>query len=420
MELELEIEKLVHGRAGLARHEGRVVFVDRVAPGDRVRAKVVRNNERYLEAELIELLEAGEARCESPCPIVDRCGGCPWQQVSYPRQLEAKRSAVIDSLERIAGIDNPEVAPVVSSPEIFGYRNRLKLRFEAGKLGFYRARSNSLVPVPDCLLAETRVREALAAAESFTASLSTNVTRVEIASRGLLPGVLLAVNSRGRLRRSDAHRVRETIERDDNPIAGVVMWGRGWRRHWGESARSHTVDGQGTVVTQSGGSFGQVNEKANLALVAAVAEYARGSRSVLEIYAGAGNFSLPLARCCGRVTAVEAYPQAVEAAKVSARKLGLGNLDIIERSARDFLHAYTGTAPELLLVDPPRNGLSDCAEAAARLKAPKLAYVSCNPATLARDLRSFIDHGYRFKQALTFDMFPHTFHVESFCSLELT
>ncbi|HYC00034.1 MAG TPA: 23S rRNA (uracil(1939)-C(5))-methyltransferase RlmD [Candidatus Limnocylindrales bacterium] len=421
VELDLTIESLAFGGAGVARSgDGRVVFVEGVAPGDRVRAQVTADQGSYLQARTLDVLEPGPSRVAPPCPIVEQCGGCPWQQVDYAAQLAAKKRAVVDALERIGAIHEPPVREVLPSPELFGYRNRLSLRFQDARIGFYQARTNRLVPVADCLLAEEPIRAALPQIEAFVASLATRVMRVEIATRGRLPGLVLAIQSGGRLRHGDTVAAQRVVDEHANPIRGVVMQGRGWRRQWGDVRRVFTV-AEGVDVELPGASFGQVNTKGNLLLVEKTVQAALPApgASVLELYAGAGNFSLALARRSGRLTAVDEDRTAVETGRASARAAGLANVRFVAARAGDYLEK-AAVRPDVLVVDPPRSGLTDAAAPCARLGAPRWVYVSCNPTTLARDLRIAAEHGYRLKEACPIDMFPHTFHVETVCTLELT
>ncbi len=421
-ELELSIETLSYGRAAIAHaDDGRVVFVEGGAPGDRVRARITRTHARHLEAEVTEILEAGESRTTPPCPIVGECGGCPWQHVAPETQLAAKRQAVIDSFERIAGVAAPPVEPIEASPSLFGYRNRLKLRVENGRLGFYRAQTNALVPVEDCLLAEDRVREALPVAEALVSGLSTRVTRAEIASRGERPGLVLALNAAGRLRRADSLAIRAFVEERRGGFRGVYLHGRGWNRSWGDTTRVMTV-ADSMEVLLPGASFGQVNTLANLALVADVAAQVNnppGPR-VLELYAGSGNFTLAVAGLAGRISAVDEDASAVEAGRMAAKTQGLRNVGFHQARAEAFLESYDGRAPDVILVDPPRGGLASAAGRIAAMRPQRIVYVSCNPATLARDAKVFVGEGYTLRRARPFDLFPHTFHVETVATFELT
>jgi 23S rRNA (uracil1939-C5)-methyltransferase len=420
VEVEVSIESLAYGGAAVARHEGRVLFVAGGAPGDRLRVKVTTDHGSWAEAEIVAMVEAGPSRVEPPCPIVSECGGCPWQHVDYATQLASKEKAVLDAFTRIAGLSEVPLAPILPSRDIFGYRNRLSLRFENGRIGFYQARTNRLVPVPDCLLAEDRVRSALPVVERFLAGLTTRVMRVEIASRGILSGVSVAVQSAGRLRHGDTLAAHEMIEDRSSAVKGLVMHGRGWKRVWGDPRRRFEV-APGVPVDFPGASFGQVNTAANLDLVRLVVERCteKPPARLVELYAGAGNFSFALAARSGRVLAVDADESAVEAGRAAARDAGLRNLRFAAARAEDWL-AEGKEDVDVLLVDPPRSGLANAATAAALLRAARLVYVSCNPTTLARDVRVMSEHGYRVIDVAPIDLFPQTFHVETVCTLQLT
>jgi 23S rRNA (uracil1939-C5)-methyltransferase len=198
------------------------------------------------------------------------------------------------------------------------------------------------------------------------------------------------------------------------------MHGRGWSRTWGDATRRFEV-APGLVVDFPAVSFGQVNTRANLDLVRIVVEQstARPPARLVELYAGAGNFSFAVARRAGRVLAVDADESAVEAGRAAARAAGLRNLRFAASTAEAWL-ANVERDVDALLLDPPRAGLGGCAEAASSLGAATVVYVSCNPTTLARDVRAFVKAGYRVANVAPIDLFPQTFHVETVCTLELT
>jgi 23S rRNA (uracil1939-C5)-methyltransferase len=426
-EMIVDIESLSYGRAGVGRVDGKVLFVEHTAPGDRVRVDVTRDRGSFLEARVLEVLAPSAERVSPPCALVGTCGGCSWQHVEYTRQLDAKRRNVADALKRIGGFSDVAVSAVTPSPEIFGYRNRLKLRFENGRLGFYSAHSHSLVPIDDCMIASERVRAALPRVESRAVSLETRPVRVEIADRGEIPGVVVAINCQGRLRRADARRARAAIENDGSAAAvgGIVMWGRGWRREWGDTTRRHPVPADTTEieVETRGSSFGQVNTGANRLLVdsAVALVAAKETDHVVDLYAGAGNFALPLAARAGSVTAVENDTASVLAGRESAARLGLAELSFAEATVESWLdRAAKQRPPDRVIVNPPRSGLAGTAERIADLQAAVVVYVSCNPATLARDLRTLAERGYAVADVMPFDLFPHTFHVETVCRTRLT
>jgi 23S rRNA (uracil1939-C5)-methyltransferase len=255
------------------------------------------------------------------------------------------------------------------------------------------------------------------------------VLRVEIASRGKLSGVVVALNSEGRLRRADVHRVREFLAVSGNLVRGVVMWGRGWRRSWGDTRRRHTTAG-GLTAETIGTAFGQVNTPANHLLVDRVlaAVRPRSNDTVLDLYAGAGNFTLPLAAHVRQVVAVESDRDSCEAGRRSCDYHRITNAVFFESRVESFLAAGAAEgvaktlprSPDVVVANPPRNGLGEAAASIARLRAPRLVYVSCDPTTLARDLRIFSEAGYRLNSATPVDLFPHTFHVETVCDVELT
>jgi 23S rRNA (uracil1939-C5)-methyltransferase len=420
-QLTVRIDSLSYGRAAVGRVDGKVVFVEGAAPGDLVRAEVTGDKGRYLEASVSEVLEPGASRVEPPCPLVGRCGGCPWQHVDYQAQLEAKRDAVVDALERIAGLENPPVDPAEPSPRQFEYRNRLKLRFSKGRLGFYSARTHDVVPIPDCMIAEPRVREAIPSVETFVATLETRAVRVEIAARGELGGVVVAINSEGRLRKADVHRCKDFLAQRKNPVKGLVMWGRGWDRAWGDTRRRYAATKDVAWETQ-GAAFGQINTEANRRLVQKVLGTAdpRAKDTVLDLYAGAGNYALALARLVRRVVAIESDTDAVEAGRRSAEHLGLENLEFVGTRVEKYLTRDDRLAPDVIIANPPRSGLGNATDAISDLKAKRVVYVSCNPTTLARDVRVFLSKGYEVEKVSPIDLFPNTFHVESVCRLVLT
>ncbi|HET9063506.1 MAG TPA: TRAM domain-containing protein, partial [Candidatus Binatia bacterium] len=179
--VELEITALAYEGAAVARQDGRVVFVDGGAPGDRVVAEILRQRRNLAEARVVEVLRPGPSRVPPPCPVADRCGGCDWQHVEYSAQLEAKRQIVRDALERNAKIVDPDVSPVSPSPATLGYRNRIRLHVDEHRLCYYERRTRRAVVITDCLIAEDRIRAALPSIAALVRSLATSVREVEIA-----------------------------------------------------------------------------------------------------------------------------------------------------------------------------------------------------------------------------------------------
>jgi 23S rRNA (uracil1939-C5)-methyltransferase len=419
--IELEVTSLAYEGAAVARHDGCVVFVDGGAPGDRVLAEVLRQRKNLLEARVVEVLRPGPGRTEPPCPVANRCGGCDWQHVEYGAQLEAKRRIVIDALERNAKIRDAEVDVVAPSPATFGYRNRIRLHVEDRRLCYYERRSRNPVGITDCLIAEERIRGALGPVAALVRALSTTVREVEIASRGDLAGVVVSLQCTGRLHGVDVRRVLGEIAQPAGPIAGVTMFGPRWHRVWGDMRRRLDAGAPTLPVDLIDTAFGQVNTAANRVLVQRVLEVAalRGQESVWDLYAGAGNLSLPLAGGAAEVVAVEHDVAAVAAGRAAATEHGIKNVSFHALTVEDHL-ARVPAVPDLIVLNPPRAGVGDHAEAIAKRRAPRLVYVSCNPPTLARDAAVFVTHGYRLARAFPIDLFPQTCRVETVCELLLT
>ena len=429
----LTIEKLVHGGRGLARLEGAPVFVAGALAGERVEAVVTAVRKGYLEAALARVTAPSPDRIEAPCPLVATCGGCQIQHLAYRAQLEAKRAIAVESLRRLGGLA-ADVPPVTPSPDVFGYRVRadLKVGTMGGKrvLGFHAARSRTVVPVPACPVLHPRLQAALGPLSDLvarrTASISGRKTastsgrgnrglagleEVEIQTTGAGPDLVIVFRMRALDRRTLGAIGREL--RGALPLRGLVAYDQ--RRHrWvgGGDAIEERIDGIDCRVSDR--TFLQINPGVNAALVSAVVEWAElsGRERVVDLYAGFGNFSLPLARRARLVTAVESSPSAVADARFNARASGVG-LRVASSPVESWTPEADEGSPDLVVVDPPRAGLTQAAlDRVVALAPPKILYVSCEPATLARDAGRLARAGYRLARIQGFDMFPHTAHVE--------
>ncbi len=441
--ITLVIEKLVHGGRGLARLEGAPVFVGGALEGERVEAVVTAVRKGYLEAALMRVVAPSPDRIEAPCPLVATCGGCQIQHLAYRAQLEAKRAIAVESLRRLGGLA-ADVPPVTPSPEVFGYRVRadLKVGTMGGKrvLGFHAARSRTVVPVAACPVLHPRLQAALGPLSDLvarrTASISGRRTasisgrgnpglagleEVEIQTTGSGPDLVIVLRMRALDRRALGAIGREL--RGALPLRGLVAYDQRHHR-WvgGDDALEERIDaGPRSCVTLDGidcrvsdRTFLQINPGVNAALVSAVVEWAElsGRERVVDLYAGFGNFSLPLARRARLVTAVESSPSAVADARFNARASGVG-LRVASSPVESWTPEADEESPDLVVVDPPRAGLTRAAlDRVVALAAPRILYVSCEPATLARDAGRFARAGYRLARIQGFDMFPHTAHVE--------
>lgn len=382
--VETVIERLSNDGAGVGRHpDGRVLFVAGTAPGDRVRVRITEAHRRHLRGAVDALLEAGPGRSQARCPIVDRCGGCSWQHLAYETQLAAKADIVTDALRRIAGLALAEPVDVTPSPSPYEYRGRTRLLVRGGRPGYRAAGSRDHVPVDDCPVLAAPLRAALR----------------ELASAPRADGEW------------------ELLLGEPSPA-----WPEGVRcAPLAETAADLVLKAGGERIRIAAGGFAQANTLLLDALVDAVCAAAGSGTALLELYAGAGFLTLPLARAFERVLAVEGEGSAVERLRDAAGEAGLAHVearaeDVGRFAARPFPTAF---APDVVCVDPPRAGLAqEVVRALCRPGPRRLVYLSCDPATLARDLASLGEGGWRCATVRAFDLFPQTPHVETLVTLE--
>jgi 23S rRNA (uracil1939-C5)-methyltransferase len=405
---------MAYGPHAVARADGKVVFVRGAAPGEEVDVAVREDHSRFAFADVLQVVRPSPERRATPCPYLPRCGGCPWQHLEYEAQLRAKRTIVDEHLRRIAGLD-VAVAPPLAAPREFGYRQRLRLRVEGGQVGFYAGGSHDLVAVEHCLLAEPAVDGAIPIAAELVRALRTRARRIEIVAAGESGGgLVLIAEAEGRWVEADEGVCRAWLARYP-AVGGLLLSGRGWRRSWGETKLSMSPTETMRVAVHAG-TFTQVNPEVNRLLVRTVLDLASplaGGR-VLDLYAGAGNLSLPLAERGAEVTAVEQSSRAAADATAAAERIGLRGYRVVceraESAARTL--AARGERFDLVVLDPPRSGARGLIEPVLALRPRSIIYVSCDPATLARDLRD-LGGRYRVDRVQPIDMFPQTYHVET-------
>jgi len=361
--LELNILRVSSGGGrGVAKHGALVVFIPLTAPGDRVLTKVTKVKKSYLEAELVEVVGASQFRVEPPCPVFESCGGCSLQMISYSEQLKQKEGFLDFSLSRMFEGETYEREAIEPSPKEFRYRNRIQLHQEGGEIGFFKKKSNSLVSFKDCLITDERI----------TTKFS------EVVEKKAKRRVELALNTKN-----------EVVVREQklNPEEAL---------------------------------FAQVNTEMNELLVNYVVSQAaklKKTKILYDLYAGAGNFSYPLARqhADAQITAVELSSASVKRAEA---RNPLSNLRFKAQDVAKFLKHQEQVA-DLVVLDPPRKGLSkDVVESLLKSQSQNIFYVSCNLASVSRDLE-LLSKKYTLKKVKAFDMFPQTDHMETFFHLEL-
>jgi 23S rRNA (uracil1939-C5)-methyltransferase len=411
--LVLTTGEMAYGPHAVARVDGKVVFVRGAAPHEEAEVQVREERQRFAFADLVAVRRPSAVRRLAPCPYLPRCGGCPWQHLDYGAQLAAKQRIVGEQLERLGRVTVPVAAPL-PSPREFGYRRRIKLRVVEGVVGFHAAASHALVVIDHCLLAAPPVDAAIPWLTELVAALRTAVRRLEIAAGGSADRVVVAGEAEGAWHDGDEDACREWLATHPG-VAGMRLRGRGWTRSWGEPTVDLAAGDQPPLRVHAPG-FTQVNGEANCLLVEEVVRRVapRAGLRVLDLYAGAGNLSLPLRRRGALVTAVEQDRGAAADARANAAREPGPPLRVLampaERALRQFLAADDRF--DAVVLDPPRSGAASCVALLLRLRAPRLVYVSCDPATLARDLRH-LSTAYRVDDVQPIDFFPHTYHVET-------
>jgi len=388
--VETEIERIVPGGAGLAHAAGRTLFVGLAAPGDRVRARIDRVAGKVAFASIVEILTPGSGRVEPPCPYFGRCGGCDVQQLGYEAQLEAKVGIVRDCLRRIAGVEPPADLAIVPSPDPWAYRTRAEWRHDPARqrLGYFARDSHRVVDVAACPIAAPALNVALAGLRERLTS-------------GFLPGDV----SEFRAAAGD-NAVGLGPSLDGQPPVELARTVAGER---------HRFDADCFFQPNAGLLEPLVAEALRFAPPAGAA--ARGP--AIDLYCGVGLFTLPLARRFAEVVGVESHRAAAAYAARNLADAGLGNARVDAVAVESWLSRHSALAPAAFLVlDPPRAGAGPVTVAGILgLRPARIAYVSCDPATLARDLRSLLAGGYRLEHVAALDLFPQTHHVETVAHL---
>ena len=415
----LEITGLSYGPYGIGRSDGRVWMVPYTAPGDRVIARAVEDKERFSTGELVSIVSPSPVRRVPPCPYAGSCGGCAWQHLNYQAQLDAKQRSVDDALRRIGKLSGYDLRPIIPAADEFHYRRRIRLQVAAGnQLGFYGASSHELLKIDACAIAEEPLNRGLETLRRWAGPLNTTLEHVEIIS-GDKPGeIVVAVRAAQEFIPRDEPACRDLIGADG--IAGLIVAGSDWRRIWGEPRI--TVNLGEPVLRVDADVFTQVNARGNLRILEELllaGDFQRDDQ-VLELFCGAGNFTLSMARRVESVSAVEGHRAALNNGKLNA-----------QRNAIDNIHWICAPAPlavaqlkrkrerfSKIVLDPPRAGAKGIEKDLVAMGAAKIVYISCNPTTLARDVAGFAKLGYKLGSVQPIDLFPQTFHVETLAVLQ--
>jgi len=424
--MKVTIEKLIYGGWGLGRYEEKVVLIPGVMPSEVVEIEVQKESTDYMIAKPLRILKASPQRMEPKCPHFLQCGGCDYQHIPYELQLFYKEEIFKEELKRIGKIAEEVVRPIVPSPFSFGWRIKLDLAIEMKEslhIGFYRRNTREVVPISTCPVAHPLAEELLLSFKEALERhlvLAPSIRHLEIFVSPDEGKGFLIIYSLIHHKEDHMRKLAEELINGSPNLKDVLLKTRAL-------VFPHSLTGLGR--TQSAlrffyediefllypGVFMQSNLDQNKNLISILKEKLKGeSGEVLELYAGMGNLSLPLAKFFSSWTAVEKNRLAVKNGNYNAQKNGI-KLTFINDEAIRVLENWNkeGKKCDLLLLDPPRQGALEELKQALSLNPKRIVYISCNPSTLARDLRFLIDNGYTLEEAIPLDFFPQTFHIES-------
>jgi 23S rRNA (uracil1939-C5)-methyltransferase len=435
-ELTITIDDLTVDGHGIGKHEGMAVFVPQALPGETVKVSVIKQAKNYAVARVLQLMDTSPDRVAPPCPYYKRCGGCTLQHLSYEKQLEYKTRFVQNCLQRIGGLDI-SVAPCAPSPQTYGYRNKssfpVAMTKDGVKTGFYAPHSHDLIDIGECIVADVHANAALKTIREYIASR--NITPYdEFTGKGLLRHIILRTAKDGSLMAAAVingtkmqgeaewtEYLKENIEGLSSLIVNTnaektnVILGNKDRALYGDTYILDEILGLSFELSLQ--SFMQVNRAQSEELYKKALAFAdiQSSDIVLDLFCGIGTLTLAAAIKAKKAFGVEIAQSAVDNANKNKTRNRITNAEFIcgdcAKALPELLEKEKSI--DIVLLDPPRKGCDKAVLDALIGAAPtKIVYVSCDPATLARDIKVLAEGGYRALEAAPFDMFPQTTHVE--------
>jgi 23S rRNA (uracil1939-C5)-methyltransferase len=423
------IDKLAFGGNGVCRIEGKVCFVPFSCPGDEVRLNITSQKKSYSIGEISELIYPSPSRTVPACKIFGSCGGCNWQHIKYPVQLEQKHQIFVETLWRGARIGTELIRDVIPAPAPYGYRNRVqfKLSFCQGKLqiGFFRHGSHAVEDaVQGCPVALTHINELLkcfrAVLPLFTDLEAISQISIDVGVDG---PVAIVQYSGQDIRKLSSFLIDRSS--DLRPCTGLlIQTGQKsiLKQLWGVNEISYEMpslnpDDKPCLLNYRSGGFAQVNQSQNRALLLVIRRLGNftGTENLLDLYCGNGNFSIPLAADVASVVGIEGFEDSINSAVFNSASNDVSNTEFIRLDVCNGLRRLVrdGRIFDVVLLDPPRTGAGDAVPDITRLKPDRIIYVSCDPATLARDCALLAGFGYCVAESVPVDMFPQTYHLES-------
>jgi 23S rRNA (uracil1939-C5)-methyltransferase len=431
---EYHIEKSVHGGFSLSHTEdGQAVLLEGTIPGETVRAKIHTRTKNLLQGTATDILTPSENRIPAPCPLYHRCGGCDFQHMDYPRQLQEKHDIIKDLLQR-SGKPTLQQAvnvlhDIIASPKMYYYRQRIRLQVDDMQtVGFHTRKSHNCVAVNHCLIAEPVINkclEKLLQEKSF-GKLLPRTASFELLFNPDTCQINILIDFKQKPRPADKQHARELIQALPD-VKDIFFTGEGFAVT-GHSNLSFTLPPISSHTEKSlhlsweTGGFCQVNIEQNRRLILTVLDFCKIGReeSLLDLFCGMGNFSIPLAEKAGTVLGIEGQGAAIHSARKNSEKAGQNNTEFkkhpIHQACEELVR--DNRRFDCILLDPPRQGVPGLAKELANLCNKRMVYISCDPATLCRDLAELLNHGFNLIKLQPIDMFPQTHHIETIALLE--
>ncbi|HSG32853.1 MAG TPA: class I SAM-dependent RNA methyltransferase [Thermodesulfobacteriota bacterium] len=415
--MKLKIEKLIYGGYGLARTDEKTVFVTGGVPGEEVKVQITEEKKSYSIAEISAIIEPSEYRVEPVCEYFGKCGGCQWQHIDYGYQIKSKEAILKESLEKIAGITDLQIEPIVASPNQYKYRVRATIHVDTVKgkhvIGFKEEKSHVLVPIDHCEICSPVISQLVKKISKFLVKYQSKTLPIDMIY--ILDSQSIPALSLSPKKDSSHDEVIKLYYYLKERIQGVNI------SVDNSDENTANLEVSRLEFITSASVFAQANPQINELLIKTLIDWAdlNKDHNVLDLYCGYGNFSLHLAKKAKFVLSIDNNKKAIKYAIKNAKKNHIRNCHFEDWNVGKYLQRHKPTEKqELIVLDPPRNGAKEIIKSIIEISPNKILYVSCNPTTLARDLKELTSAGYKLRKVQPFDMFAQTFHIESLSLLQ--
>ncbi len=415
--VQVLIESVAFKGYGVARIDGKVTFVPYTLTGDEAWVEIMDEKKTYSVARLIQILNPSPGRVNPPCQFFGRCGGCQWQHIDHSIQGELKKGILGETLKRLGGLKEIPSISVASSPKPYGYRVRVQLKVEGKGVGYYQERSHRIVDIDHCPISHPLVNQIIEKLrQKIDALLRMEEMEINVSPQEGIAVLLL----RPHFPEQGVGNFMKELLQGQPILRGLAIAERDGLYHFGDPLLNFTIplsrerEKRNLRLRISPGSFYQVNLEQNQELIQTVLQFSevdKGDR-ILDLYAGAGNLTLPLAMGAKEALGIEENRMAFDDARFNAERNGIENCHFIQGRVEDVLLDWKRGTPDLVVLDPPRTGCKTIVDQVVTLEPQKIIYVSCEPTTFARDLRLFAGRGYLLQRLSLIDMFPQTYHME--------